>query len=411
MMVSTLGTTAVAAVGLSNQPRLIGLSVIISLNVGVMSVVARYKGSKDQNGANRCLKASLALSVLVSLAMLLVLYLGCEPILWFGGAQSDTISGASQYFRIIAFGNFFHCIGLTITAAQRGIGNTRISMYTNVTANLVNIILNYLLIEGHLGFPRLEITGAALATAIGNFVSLAMALFSVARPGRYLFLFQKQPFDISPLRGVISISGSVVVERLCQRMGMLFFVKTVAGLGTTAFATYSICQRFVNMSFSVGDGLSVAASALVAQSLGAASLEDARRYGKIGRMVALQAAGVLAGIYVVFSRPIMSFFSNDPAVLSDGAVGIVMIAVMCLAHIPQVVMAGCLRGAGDTAFVAKVTLLNTMLLRPVAAWLFCNGMGWGLFGAWLSLNLDCYLRLALTRWRFSGTEWARMGVL
>ena len=77
------------------------------------------------------------------------------------------------------FGNFFYCIGLTITAAPRGVGNTRISMVTNIAANLVNLVFNALLINGLFFFPRLEVAGAAIATAIGNIVSFLIAVYSV----------------------------------------------------------------------------------------------------------------------------------------------------------------------------------------------------------------------------------------
>ena len=92
------------------------------------------------------------------------------------GAQAEYIADSVAYFRIIMSGQFFACIGMTINAAQRGCGNTKVSMRSNVTANLVNIVFNYFLINGKWFFPKLGVVGAAIATAIGHMVAFLMAL-------------------------------------------------------------------------------------------------------------------------------------------------------------------------------------------------------------------------------------------
>ncbi len=168
-------------------------------------------------------------------------------------------------------GLIFNSLSMTINAAQRGAGNTRISMRTNLTANLVNVVFNYLLIGGNLGFPRLGVAGAAVATVLGSAVSLGMAIASLLHRDRFLTVLEKEPwrFDGTVLKSLANISSSAFVEQVFMRIGFFIYAKIVASLGTTDFATHQICMNIMSLSFTFGDGLSVASAALVGQSLGA----------------------------------------------------------------------------------------------------------------------------------------------
>ena len=154
LMVSGLGEEAVAAVGITSQPRLIVLALIFSLNIGVTAVVARRKGQQDQEGANSCLKQCMLICGVISVALAVICSIFSEPLLRFAGAQEDYIEDACTYFRILMLGIFFNAMSLTINAAQRGAGNTKISMRSNLTANLVNIVFNYFLINAPLVLPQ-----------------------------------------------------------------------------------------------------------------------------------------------------------------------------------------------------------------------------------------------------------------
>ena len=139
------------------------LAVILSFNVGVTAVVSRRKGAEDYEGANHCLKQCVLLSTIMSLVLSVLGIVFARPLLLFAGAGNDIIADSVDYFRIIMVGLFFNGIGLTINGAQRGVGNTKISMQTNLSANVVNVIFNYFLINGawkcagRLSPPRLAI--------------------------------------------------------------------------------------------------------------------------------------------------------------------------------------------------------------------------------------------------------------
>ena len=197
MMVGGIGPEAITAVGLTNQPKFILLAVIFSLNAGVTAVCARRKGQNDYEGANRCLRQSFILSFVLSILMAILGAVFAEPILWFAGAGEDTIADATAYFQILMISIVFMSISLTINAAQRGCGNTKLSMRTNVVANVVNVIFNYFLINGIWIFPELGVRGAAIATVIGNIVGCGMSFFSVVHKTNFLDLRSKITWGLS----------------------------------------------------------------------------------------------------------------------------------------------------------------------------------------------------------------------
>ena len=266
MMVGNLGSASIAAVGITNQPKFLVLATILALNTGVTVLVSRRKGAGRQEEANTYLRQALLLSVGFSFLLSFCGALFAPQILAFAGATPDYLGLAVTYFRIIMFGNFFYCIGLTITAAQRGVGNTKIAMRTNIVSNLVNIVFNYLLIGGNFGFPALGVNGAAIATVLGTVVASGMALRSVMHPDSFLYLFyNKRPvgFDRKTLGSIANIGSATLAEQLFLRFGFLMYTMVVARLGTNAFAAHQIGMNIITISFAFGDGLSVALSAAV----------------------------------------------------------------------------------------------------------------------------------------------------
>ncbi|MGL6174995.1 MAG: MATE family efflux transporter, partial [Cellulosilyticaceae bacterium] len=146
MMVGALGAPAIAAVGITQQPTFILLAIIFSLNTGVTAIVARRCGEKDFHAANKILRQSIILIGLISTIMAMIGFFFAPSIMSWMGAENDIITDAVIYFRIIVIGMFFNALSLNINAAQRGAGNTKVAMYTNIIANLVNLIFNFILI-------------------------------------------------------------------------------------------------------------------------------------------------------------------------------------------------------------------------------------------------------------------------
>lgn len=183
-MVSVIGTDAVAAVGVTGQPRMIFYAVFFAINIGVTAIVSRRTGQNEMKGARDCLAQSVSLTAILGVVLCSIAIALAEPLVSLAGADTDILADSAAYFRITMAGMLFTSIGMTINAAHRGTGRTRISMVTNITANLVNCLLNYILISENFLNNALNITpigvdGAAVATLIGNVVSCLMSIWTV----------------------------------------------------------------------------------------------------------------------------------------------------------------------------------------------------------------------------------------
>lgn len=412
MMVGSLGASAIAAVGITNQPKFILLAIIFSLNVGVTAIVARRRGEKDREGANRCLRQALVICLMMSAILSVIGFTYARPLLLFAGAQADVIDYAVTYFRIIAIGNFFTSVSLTINAAQRGSGNTKISMRTNIVANIVNLTFNFLLINGHFGFPKLGVAGAAIATLLGNIVAFLMSLRSITKADGFLHIKFKSDWklDKETVKSIMSISSSSFVEQICMRVGFLVTTMLVASLGTIAFATHQICMNIVNLSFTFGDGLGIGASALVGQNLGAKRPDLATIYSKTIQRIALTVGAILFILFIGGRYFLVGLFTNDNSIILMGGKIMIIMAMMSPVQTVSVVIGGTLRGAGDTKFVAYSSLISIGIVRPLTTWLFCYPLGFGILGAWFSFMTDQCLRLLINSWRFKTGKWTKIRI-
>ena len=410
IMVGSLGSYAMAAVGLSTQPKFLGLAVFLSMNVAVSAVVARRRGEGDREGANRVLRMAL-LVTLVLTAVVSVAFVGlADPIVRLVGSQPDTHEYAVEYLQIIMGGIGFNTVSLVLNAAQRGAGNTRIAMTTNLVSNVVNIVFNYLLIGGHFGFPALGVRGAAIATVIGTVCACFMSIASVLHRDGFIYLRAVKGWiaDKFNIRSIINVWSSSFVEQVCLRIGFLLFSMIVARLGTTELAAHQIGMNMMSLSFSFGDGLSVAAVTLIGQSLGRKRPDMAKIYGNVCQKVGLICAVVVSTVYVLFGRQIFQLYSNETAILDYGVVILNILSVMLFFQILQVVQFGCLRGAGDTRFTAMVSLISVTFIRPALSWLLCYPLGLGLIGAWMGTFGDQAVRFVMSFIRFHKGSWTKL---
>ncbi len=412
IMVSGLGAYAVAAVGLTTQPKFIAFAFFISLNVATSALVARRRGEEDRDAANRTLKQVLTIMAVLIVVVTIVFYTFAEPLLKFVGAQADTIGPATDYFRVIIGFSFFQLVSMTINAAQRGAGNTKIAMRTNVISNLVNVFFNYLLIGGKFGFPALGVKGAAIATVIGSACACVISVASICKPEGYLYLFYEKgvKFDKKTLRSIADLSASTMAEQLFMRVGFLLFTMVVSNLGTEAYAAHQVGMNCMHLSFAFGDGFNVAAVSLVGQSLGAKRKDLAAMYGSACQRFGMTCSAFMCVFFIFFGETLFGFFFTEPEIIAIGGQITKILAVMIFLQIRQVITAGCLKGAGDTKFVAKVAFISVTIIRPLGAWLFCYPLGLGVVGAWAGTLVDQCTRCVLNSMRFAKGKWSEIKI-
>lgn len=424
VMVSSLGTDAVAAVGLVNQPRMIMLCLFFALNVGITAVVARRKGENRQGEANAALRTAICMILLLSAVLMAALLPLSSALMRFAGAEEGrTLELSTEYFNILGYALPFQALSMGLCAAQRGVGNTKLTMQVNITSNIVNVIFNYLLINGIGPFPQLGVQGAAIATALGMVVGFLLSVRAIYHDhSGFLTLSPHDNWkpDLESGKALVKIASSAMVEQLAMRIGFFAYARIVAGLGTDAFAAHQICCQFLNLSFSCADGLGIAGTSLVGQMLGRKRRDLAHIYGTLAQRFSLTAGLVLATACVLLRAPLVSMFINpgeSEAVRSMAEMVMIVLGILQPLQMVSVVASGALRGAGDVKYTARVMLLTVTCIRPVLALAgvyVCQQLlhrsDLALIAAWLGTVCDMAVRMTLMLKRYRSEKWHHIKV-
>lgn len=415
LMVSSLGSYAVAAVGLTTQPKFLGLSLFMAANVAISALVARRMGEGKREEANRIFSTFLVFLMVMAVLLSVLLVAFADPIIRLCGSEEVTHDSAVLYFRIIMGGMIFNCIQMGVNAAQRGAGNTRITMRTNLVSSSVNIVANYLLIQGHFGFPALGIRGAALATVLGTVVASIMSLLSVWKKDNFvsipMIFKEKLTPTFEALKNIIKVGYSVFAEQVLMRIGFMLTAIMAADQGTAAMAAHQVGMNIMGLSFSFGDGLQATAVALIGYSLGAKQPEKAKDYGRTCRMIGGVISVILAVIYFLGAGLLMRlFFPEEPEIVEIGVSIMHVIIFVVILQISQVIYMGSLRGAGDTLYTAVASAFSVTVMRTLGSYIFGYVFAMGITGIWFGVVADQLSRYIFASVRFKQGKWTEIKI-
>ncbi len=402
-----LGVDAITAVGLTTQPKFLIMTAFIAMNTGVTALIARYKGQGDKEKANLVLRQGMMFTFISTLILSVLGVIFSRPmVIFMGGKGESIISQATIYLQIQLAGFATVALTSTITAALRAVGDSRTCMIYNLIANIVNVVFNWLLIGGNLGFPALGVAGASIATVIGQLVAFIISLCVILRGNGFLKLELNKGFKPNRvmLSNMTAIGIPAAVEQLLMRAGMVIFAKTVASLSTTAYATHQVCMNIQALSFMTGQAFAVSATSLVGQSLGRKRADMAQAYCSKTRNVGFAFAILLTITFAFWGGDIVSLYNKDVAIIEMGGRIMLFVAFLQPFQTSQFIIAGGLRGAGDTKSTAKITTVTVLLVRPVVAMILVNA-GLDLYGAWIALACDQLLRTALVFLRYKSGKW------
>ena len=413
-MVSSIGSSAVAAIGLTTQPKFIALSIFIAIAVSVSALVVRRKGEEDKKMANQTMVTAMIVSVSLCIVISAIFIIFTPLIMKLSGSSPDTHDLGVSYFKIIMAGMIFNVISMTINAGQRGSGNTQIAFTTNLVSSIINIFFNYLLINGNFGFPKLGVTGAAIATVLGAFVAAIMSFSSLFRKSSYMSfrLIKKYKLHFSNFifKEILGLGSNIFVENIAARIGFLVTAITAAKLGTDQFAAHNVGMNLLSITFSFGDGMQVAAVALTGNALGARKKEEAIKYGKTCQEIGLSISIILSVILVLFRKNIFRMFFDDENIIAMGSIITFYLIFIVIFQISQIIFGGALRAAGDVKYTLAVSLISITFIRSAATIFFVNILHLGIQGIWMGIMADQISRFIGLWLRFRKGDWVNIEI-
>ena len=401
MMVSSLGTQAVAAVGIFSQPKMVILCVSRSLSVTVTAIVAKRFGRGEIQGLSAFLKQTTLLTLLAAFLLFVMTEGSMKYILLLAGAEKEYLPMALSYGRLANINLLFYAPALVINAGLTGLGQTKSMLVSNVAGNLVNVLLNAVFIYMlHMG-----VAGAGLATAIGGAVTLLFSVLFVVNEKCLVSLKGKLNWKltIDNFKEIKSYFSGIFLEQGFERIGMFLYSVMTAMLGMTDFAIHNICMTLCDIFYSFGQGFSKSSLALSGRFSGEGDARNQKNLLRWAQLLPAVCAVFAAAGYAVFAPRFMGFYSKDAFVIERGAEILLFVAVTCIPASQSLSLSGILRGRGDTNYVARYSFWSIAVVRPILTWVLCFGFRLGLAGAWMALLFDQTMRWGFAAYRVKKT--------
>lgn len=409
-----ISDNAVAAVNLAAQPKFIFVSLIIALNTGITAAVARARGEGDHDKANETLRQGLLFSFLVAIFASVAGIIFARPLVSFmanGGLSEATMDMAVDYLKIQMVGFLTMAISSTYTAALRGTGNSKLPMVYNIIANAFNVFGNYVLINGHLGFPAWGVAGASLATVLGQGLATVIAIQRCST-GKYYFTVHISDFvkgfkpDLEIMGRIVKVGIPALGEQMIMRVGIILFTRQVAGLGDELYTTHQICMNIQSMTFMMGQALAVSSTTLVGQSLGKSRPDMAEHYSRRCTNLGILIGAVMGLLFALFGKYVVALYSETEAVIAASVPIMIILGINQPIQTPQFILSGSLRGAGDTRSTAIITFIGVLLLRPIVA--SFTIAAFGVVGAWLAISCDQIGRTLVVSYIYGRGKWKKI---
>jgi putative MATE family efflux protein len=380
----------------------------MGLGTGATATVARRMGERDSDGAARAAVQAIALGLLVAVPLGLLGFSFARPILALMGATPDVLAHAS--FTAILFGfNGVILMLFLINAVFRGAGDAAIAMRVLWIANAINICLDPCFIFGLGPFPRLGVTGAAVATTTGRGIGVLVQLYYLSRSdGRLVIRRRHVRLDPKVMLNMLRLSGSAVLQMLIGTTSYVGVMRIIASFGSVSVAACTIVIRIIIFVLMPSWGLSNAAATLVGQNLGAKQPERAEASAWRACWYNVAVLGALGVLFVVFADVVVGWFTQDPGVAPIATLGLRIVSGGFPFYAAGYVLTQSFNGAGDTV---TPTLINLgcfwMFEIPLA---YVLGRGYGMPGVFWAMAIAFSVMSLVSAWLFRRGRWKLMRV-
>ncbi|MBO5784264.1 MAG: MATE family efflux transporter [Clostridia bacterium] len=408
IMVGGLGTQAINAVGICSNPTMLLMMIFTALNVGTTALISRAKGEGNIYKANQVARLALIINILAGLLMLgLGLIFNKALIAMMGSPDAQTATLSAQYLRMRIYGMPFIAIGTANNAILRGMGNARTPMIYNLAANGINVLFNWLLINGVWFFPEMGVVGAALATTISNVAAavISCALLLHGHSDIQIKLKERFGLDTAMLSNLFRIGAPSMAEQIIFRIGLIICGRLTISLGAVDYAAHQLCWNILNIVLLCGSAMQMAISPLTGQCLGRQSSKTAEDYAKYGVHLLLLGMTLCGLLCIFLARPLLMLYSPEADVLSAALPIMRLFGIYLPTMAFQYVHGGVLSGAGDTKYHAVFFFFSSIVVRIPLTLLFKDVWHWGLLGVNLAVMLDTLLRWVLFSGRYRMGKW------
>jgi len=396
IMVGQLGTAELAAVSLGNSFIFIAMSLGIGFSTAITPLMAEADGEKNIQKGKEAFNHGLILCAVLGIALFLLI-LGIKPLMYHMGQPEEVVVFAMPYLNLVAFSLIPLIIFQAFKQFADGLSQTKYSMWATILANVINVILNYILIFGKFGFPELGIIGAAIGTLVSRIVMLLFMWILLRSKTKFKPYFERFRFaniKKSILKKIINLGFPSAMQMFFEVAIFTTAIWLSGALGKNPQAANQIALNLASMTFMVALGLSVVAMIRVGNQRGLQNFVDLRRIALSIFLLTICIEIIFAAIFVIFHNDLPRLYldGNDAAnqidnlkVIGLAAQLILVAAVFQITDGVQVVVLGALRGMQDVKIPMVITFIAYWIIGFPISYFLGKEEVYGSVGIWLGL--------------------------
>lgn len=405
-MVGRLGAAELAGVGLAGTLVWGIYSFFNGLVNGVNTFVAQDYGAQQYKAIGVMTWQGIYFSLISGVAILLLGSYSRSLFALLGPAPEVQAIGTT-YARIRMAGGVFVVLWMCFSSFLRGLGDTRTPLKVTIIANIINIFGDYVLIFGKLGFPKLGIEGAAIATVLANLIgTIYFFVIFISKQNDNLYGTRSnwRP-NLYHMKRLARIGVPIGVQWVLDMGGFIVFSAIIGRIGTAELAASEAALRLMSLSFMPVYGFSIAATTLVGQYIGANEHPLAVRSGNTALRLGMYYTLGIACLFLTIPGILIAVINSDPKVVAIGKNILRLVALFQVFDGIGIVCSGCLRGAGDTRWTMYVAVGYAWLIFVPLAYAGGFLLNGGAFGAWAGATAYIIALGVTFYWRFKSGKW------
>ena len=386
--IGLLGAKAVAGVGVGGMFTWLSQGLVSLARMGGQVQVAQHIGRREQEEAHGYAQAAVQMSALLGILFAAVVLILLKPLIGFFKLEdAEALAAAFSYTKIACGLIAFSFLSLTLTGLYTAQGDSKTPFAANLVGLAVNMILDPVLILGPGPFPRLGVTGAAIATVTAQFIVMSILVMRIFVTKKENVLKGIQPFEKIPpkyVRGICKIGIPTALQGMAYCMISMVLTRMVSGFGAEAIATQRVGGQIESVSWNTADGFGAALNAFIGQNYGAGKMDRVKK----GYRASLITVGVwglfITLLFVCFPEQISGVFFHEPTAIAT-AVGYMIIIGYSEAFMSvELMTVGALSGLGKTHLCSVISITLTSARIPLA--ILLSGTALGLLGIWWALT-------------------------
>ena len=415
-MVGRIGAQASAAVGLTTTVTWLINGPFFAMGIGVLAYISMSIGAQKYDKAKAAAEQSVIITAVLGISIGILTLLSSPFLPKWLGADKSIQKEASLYFAIICIPMIFRASSIIFGAVIRATGDMKTPMLVNLTMNIVNVILNFLLIYSSrfliignfkifIYGAGLGVTGSAIATAISYSISGTLMFICLYKNKSVSPKGQKIKLNKPIMKKCIHVGFPVTLERVTTCLGQVVFTSLVTRLGTLAFAAHSIALTAEQAFYIPGYGMQASAATLAGNALGERNEKKLHHISITILGMAVAVMTVTGALLFIFPNTMMSIFTQDMTVISSGASALRIVAVSEPMFGALIILEGIFNGVGDTKTPFFISLFSMWGIRIISTYLCVAVLGLGLNAVWLCMVADNVVRFILLLVRFISGRW------